>query len=490
MHLHTIDIENFLAADNVNDFRNNILTFLKPGKKELYETATKLSQKAPIEILVEFLTRISEEEPALYSFLSAWYLGQQEFAQMNWEQAAEYFEEARQWYDDSYAIKRSAVLDFLQKTGCGIQIQEYAETGNYYYSQCQWESALEVYEKAARSYQKGLPFPKSELMDVVNVCRKGIKYDFHVSRARNFVSEGEWENACLAYEQAKEMYLEFFTPEIDIIEEELAECQEGASFEKNLKGGLIPGLKLKPELVTLGIGVLITCLITLGYNNAFSSKRSNMEGTTTNREVVSTELPEVQIMAVANTESSNNNPELMLNDSLETGDSLITEIEEAPLSQNQEETKELTIEDMFAEIVKEDEPEVNIFSTVEEGLVDNQTQVTENAITTKEINEPLLFAEHMPHFPGGDEAMFKFISQKVTYPMTARDKGVAGKVVVRFLVKKDGSLSNFETIKGIGYGCDEEVIKALAQMPLWIPGQQLGKNVDVWYTFPFSFKLN
>ena len=98
-------------------------------------------------------------------------------------------------------------------------------------------------------------------------------------------------------------------------------------------------------------------------------------------------------------------------------------------------------------------------------------------------------AEVMPEFPGGEQAMMKFVAENVQYPQEARDKEISGRVLVSFVVEKDGSIGDVKVVKGIGGGCDEEAVRVVNTMPKWKPGMDKGKPVRVSYMMPFSFKL-
>ena len=97
--------------------------------------------------------------------------------------------------------------------------------------------------------------------------------------------------------------------------------------------------------------------------------------------------------------------------------------------------------------------------------------------------------EDMPEFPGGEQAMMDFVAKNVQYPKEAMEKGISGRVLVGFIVEKDGSISETEVVKGIGGGCDEEAVRVVKAMPKWIPGKQDDKPVRVSYTMPFFFKM-
>ena len=98
-------------------------------------------------------------------------------------------------------------------------------------------------------------------------------------------------------------------------------------------------------------------------------------------------------------------------------------------------------------------------------------------------------AEVMPQFPGGDQAMMKFVSENVQYPEEAKEKEISGRVFVSFIVEKDGSIGETEVVKGIGGGCDEEAVRVVKAMPKWKPGKEKGKPVRVSYMMPIFFKL-
>ncbi len=98
--------------------------------------------------------------------------------------------------------------------------------------------------------------------------------------------------------------------------------------------------------------------------------------------------------------------------------------------------------------------------------------------------------DEMPKFPGGEQAMFKFISENVKYPQEAKDKNISGRVFVNFVVEKDGSVDEVKVLRSIGGGCDEEAVRVVKSMPKWTPGKQKGKPVRVSYIIPFVFKLD
>ncbi|MBE7179486.1 MAG: energy transducer TonB [Mucilaginibacter polytrichastri] len=98
--------------------------------------------------------------------------------------------------------------------------------------------------------------------------------------------------------------------------------------------------------------------------------------------------------------------------------------------------------------------------------------------------------DKMPEFAGGFEAWAKFLRKNLRYPSSAVDNQVTGRVVVSFVVERDGSISDVKVVKGIGYGCDEEALRVIKKAPAWSPGIQAGQPVRVQYTIPIAFQLN
>lgn len=97
--------------------------------------------------------------------------------------------------------------------------------------------------------------------------------------------------------------------------------------------------------------------------------------------------------------------------------------------------------------------------------------------------------EKMPQFPGGEAVMVQFLTDNLKYPVLAKEYGIEGRVVVSFIVEKDGSLTDLKIIKDIGGGCGEEALRLVRAMPKWQAGQQHGRTVRVAYILPVSFRL-
>lgn len=113
----------------------------------------------------------------------------------------------------------------------------------------------------------------------------------------------------------------------------------------------------------------------------------------------------------------------------------------------------------------------------------------QTAIEVAPAPEVLLYVEQMPEFPGGDAALKSYLSRNIYYPAIAKENNIQGKVYCRFVVDKEGYVTNVNVVRGIGYGCDDEAVRVIKAMPRWKPGMQNGKAVNVSYTLPIVFKL-
>lgn len=103
--------------------------------------------------------------------------------------------------------------------------------------------------------------------------------------------------------------------------------------------------------------------------------------------------------------------------------------------------------------------------------------------------EPFNVVEDMPAFPGGMEALIQFLSSNIQYPADAQKQKVDGRVLVNFVVEKDGSITEVKVIKPAFPSLDAEAIRVVKAMPKWKPGYQNGKAVRVLFTLPINFSL-
>ncbi|HAN76416.1 MAG TPA: hypothetical protein DCQ31_00915 [Bacteroidales bacterium] len=108
---------------------------------------------------------------------------------------------------------------------------------------------------------------------------------------------------------------------------------------------------------------------------------------------------------------------------------------------------------------------------------------------SKDTDEKIFFiADEMPVFPGGDKAFSKFISNNLKYPQEALQKGISGKVYVRFIVSADGTIKNISVARGIDPLLDAEAVRVIAKSPRWQAGKEKGKTVSVSYLVQVNFE--
>jgi periplasmic protein TonB len=116
--------------------------------------------------------------------------------------------------------------------------------------------------------------------------------------------------------------------------------------------------------------------------------------------------------------------------------------------------------------------------------------IPEPPIVETKIDLPVVFSDISPAFPGGMGSLSGFLSKNMQYPAPAVRSGTEGRVIVQFVVERDGSIAQAKVLKGIGFGCDEEALRVVNKMPKWSPGSNNGEKVRVFYTLPILFKLD
>ena len=97
--------------------------------------------------------------------------------------------------------------------------------------------------------------------------------------------------------------------------------------------------------------------------------------------------------------------------------------------------------------------------------------------------------EQMPSFPGGPSALMEYLHDHVKYPVVAQENGVQGRVVVSFIVERDGSITDVRVVRSVDPSLDREAQRVVSSMPRWTPGKQNGSAVRVKYNVPVSFRL-
>lgn len=106
-----------------------------------------------------------------------------------------------------------------------------------------------------------------------------------------------------------------------------------------------------------------------------------------------------------------------------------------------------------------------------------------------EEEEIFLVVEEDAEFPGGLEALSKYLAENIKYPQLAKENNITGRVFVSFVVEKNGSVGNIKILRDIGGGCGAEAVRVVKAMPKWKPGKQRGKPVRSQFNLPVNFDL-
>lgn len=163
--------------------------------------------------------------------------------------------------------------------------------------------------------------------------------------------------------------------------------------------------------------------------------------------------------------------------------------------------------DQNVQKVKKDPIKEQVLKTVKTNLLNNKQEfinwgfievdpitldTTEIPIITPIIDDFIIkeYVNHMPQFPGGEEAFKKFLKSELRYPEEARAIGIEGTVLVQFVVEKDGRVSQPKVLISIYPALDDEALRVISKSPKWIPGEHFGNKARVYLQMPIQFQLN
>ena len=107
-----------------------------------------------------------------------------------------------------------------------------------------------------------------------------------------------------------------------------------------------------------------------------------------------------------------------------------------------------------------------------------------------DTNEIYMVVEDSPQFPGGLQALLDYLHDNIKYPESCRRDSIQGRVIISFVIEKDGSINSAEIVKGVHEQLDAEALRVIDAMPKWKPGKQRGKTVRVKYAIPVNFRLD
>ncbi len=143
------------------------------------------------------------------------------------------------------------------------------------------------------------------------------------------------------------------------------------------------------------------------------------------------------------------------------------------------------------EVIIEQEIEIDLDMEADEETIVEEVEFTVEVEEEEEIVEEIFEVVEDPAHPkGGFQEFYAYIAKNMKYPRRAVEVGVSGKVYLRFIVDKDGTITQTEVIRGIGFGCDDEALRVLAKAPKWKPGKQRGRPVKQRMIIPIMFKLS
>jgi len=131
---------------------------------------------------------------------------------------------------------------------------------------------------------------------------------------------------------------------------------------------------------------------------------------------------------------------------------------------------------------------VVLITTKNKANTQSNDSVKKNTSSITEQKEVVI--EQMPEFPGGNVALFRFISSNLKYPIEAEKARIQGAVITGFMISKDGKVGRAEITRSLSPECDREALRIVNLMPNWNPGMQKGQAVSVWYRLPIRFKLD
>ena len=164
-------------------------------------------------------------------------------------------------------------------------------------------------------------------------------------------------------------------------------------------------------------------------------------------------------------------------------------MQEKPVAPVPVEAKQIT---ETIEIVEDDaEIEETIIQSDEDMGEVIEIQNIENVVVEEPEKEEEIFqvVEAMPEFPGGTQELMKWLQKNIKYPAISQENGIQGRVIVQFVVNKDGSIVDPEVIRSVDPYLDKEALRVVNAMPKWKPGEQRGKAVRVKFTVPVMFRL-
>ncbi|MGM9844817.1 MAG: energy transducer TonB [Muribaculaceae bacterium] len=246
----------------------------------------------------------------------------------------------------------------------------------------------------------------------------------------------------------------------------------------------------KAVAYVLSVLVVILALLILSISGVFSSSDDDELAVSTEQEIATFDSQDEQEEEIEEEQVKIEEPEEIIAPEEVANEQRITDLLIVEDDKFEKEKEVKTQEDMT-----KNEAQAGVID-ITEGTNDLNKQVVREQVIQetkpKEVEEKvynIAMVEQKPEFPGGEAAMYKWLSDHINYPVAAAEEGVQGRVVVEFVVSKTGNVENVRVLRGRHPALDKEATRLVKSMPKWQPGRNNGQPVKVTYTLPITFKL-
>lgn len=151
--------------------------------------------------------------------------------------------------------------------------------------------------------------------------------------------------------------------------------------------------------------------------------------------------------------------------------------------------EEVVKDDALISIIDNEEGRTDGFGVDPADLIEHKVIIQDTEPVMDETIYTIAIVEQVPSFPGGESAMYEWLSKNINYPVIAQENNIQGRVVMQFVVGRNGEIEDVVVLRGVDSSLDKEALRVIKAMPRWIPGKQGGNAVKVKYTLPVQFKL-
>ena len=246
----------------------------------------------------------------------------------------------------------------------------------------------------------------------------------------------------------------------------------------------------KAVAYVLGVLIVILALLILSISGVFSRSDDDELAVSTEQEIATFDAQDEEEEEIEEEQVKIEEPEEIIAPEEVANEQRITDLLIVEDDKFEKEKEVKTQEDMT-----KNEAQAGVID-ITEGTNDLNKQVVREQVIQetkpKEVEDKvynIAMVEQKPEFPGGEAAMYKWLSDHINYPVAAAEEGVQGRVVVEFVVSKTGNVENVRVLRGRHPALDKEATRLVKSMPKWQPGHNNGQPVKVTYTLPITFKL-